>query len=95
MNPGGTVLLVDDDPGLRRALARLLRTEGFTLAAFASAEEFLHAPPPPPPACVILDVSLPGLDGLAVQRRLAEDGTPLPVVFLTGHGDISMSVRAI
>jgi len=88
------VYLVDDAPGLRRALQRLLELEGLEVSAFASAEEFLAALPLEEPACLVLDVDLPGLDGLALQERLGARPT-LPIVFLTGKGDIPMSVRAM
>jgi len=90
-----TVYIVDDDPGVRRSLSRVLREEGFDVLAFESAEAFLTRPDMTSRGCLVLDVSLPGLDGLALQRRLSEAGQALPIVFLTGHGDIPMSVRAI
>ena len=90
-----SVFLVDDDPGVRKALARVLRGEGWRVETFESAEAFLARPDPLGPGCLVLDVALPGLDGLELQRRIAEAGNALPVVFLTGHGDIPMSVRAI
>ena len=97
MIPHETVFLVDDEPGMLKALGRLLRAEGFKVQPFASAAAFLAAPPPPPSccACLVLDVSMPVMDGLELQRRLTAGGSPLPVIFLTGHGDIPMSVRAI
>lgn len=91
----GKVYLVDDEPDLRRALERLLRAEGCEVAGFDSADEFLAKVPPDAPGCVVLDVAMPGLDGLAMQQRLTADGALLPIVFLTGHGDIPMSVRAV
>lgn len=97
MNATGTpvVFLVDDDEQLLRALGRLLRQHGFTTAAFASAEAFLREQDVSQPGCLVLDVNLPGLDGLALQRRLTERGASRPVIFLTGHGDIPASVQAI
>lgn len=95
MNPHPIVHLVDDEAGLRRALTRLLSANGLTVHAHASAEEFLAAYDATEPACLILDVAMPGIDGLELQRRLTRDGTLLPIVFLTGHGDIPMSVEAI
>lgn len=89
------VFLVDDDEQLLRALARLLRQHGFTTAAFASAEAFLREQDASQPGCLVLDVNLPGLDGLALQRRLTERGSARPIIFLTGHGDIPASVQAI
>lgn len=90
-----TVFIVDDDAVLRRALVRLLREHGWQTVAYASAEDFLTQRDPQAPGCLVLDVSLPGLDGLALQRRLAQDGPALPIVFLTGYGDIPMSVQAV
>ena len=89
------VFLVDDDEHLLRALGRLLRQHGFATAAFASAEAFLREQDASQPGCLVLDVNLPGLDGLALQRRLTERGSSRPIVFLTGHGDIPASVQAI
>ena len=92
-----TIFLVDDDPAVLRALARMLRQEedGWEVRAFDSAEAFLDRPDPEAEGCLVLDVTLPGLDGLALQQRLAASGRGWPIVFLTGHGDIPMSVRAI
>jgi len=90
-----TVFLVDDDPAARKALSRVLREEGFSVEAFESAETFLARPGTRPDGCLVLDVTLPGLDGLELQHRLAEAGQGLPIVFVTGYGDIPMSVRAI
>jgi FixJ family two-component response regulator len=93
--PAPTVFIVDDDPAVRRALVRLLKAAGFRPAAFASAEDFLRRPLPAGPACAILDVSMTGLSGLDLQRTLAARDARLPVVFLTGHGDVPMSVQAM
>jgi len=90
-----TVYLVDDDPAIRKGLSRLLRTANWRVDAFASCEEFMLGHDPNAPGCLLLDVMLPGLNGLELQRRLADDGNPLPIIFLTGQGDIPMSVRAI
>ena len=89
------VFLVDDDPKVLKALTRLLRAHGFATMTFESAEAFLSRYDAGAPGCLVLDVSLPGLDGLALQRRLAEGAPALPIVFLTGHGDIPMSVQAV
>ena len=89
------VYLVDDEEPTRKALARLLRSHGLAVEAFSSALEFLAANRGHRTACLVLDVSMPGLDGFEVQRRLAESGSWMPVVFLTGRGDISMGVRAM
>ncbi len=90
-----TVFIVDDDAVLLRALGRLLRECGFQTATYASAEDFLAQHDAAAPGCLVLDVSLPGLDGLELQRRLADAGPALPIVFLSGHGDIPMTVQAI
>lgn len=89
------VYVVDDDPSMRGALGRLLKSADFRVEAFASAEEFLSRPLPDAPACVILDVCIPGLDGLDTQHLLAERNGSPPVVFITGYGDIPLSVRAM
>jgi FixJ family two-component response regulator len=89
------VFIVDDEPAVRRSLSRLLRAAGFEAEAFDSPEAFLRNPPADAPGCLVLDVSMPGLDGLAVQRELATRGSAMPIVFLTGHGDIPMSVKAM
>jgi FixJ family two-component response regulator len=89
------IFLVDDDPGVRKSLARVLREEGWTVEEFDSAEAFLARGDPKAQGCLVLDVTMPGLDGLTLQRRLRETGEDWPIVFLTGHGDIPMSVQAI
>lgn len=93
--PDATVVTVDDDPSVRRALGRLLRAAGYRVEAYASAEEFLACSLPAPPACVVLDVGMPGLGGLDVQQTLRARGAELPIVFITGQGDIPTSVRAM
>lgn len=90
-----TIHLVDDDAGLRKALSRLLRAEGYDIRAFACAADFLAACHADEIDCLLLDVSMPDLDGLELQRRLVRSGATIPIVFLTGHGDIPMSVRAV
>jgi FixJ family two-component response regulator len=90
-----TVFVVDDDPGVRKSLARMLREEGYDVQAYDSAESFLARPDPHSRGCLLLDVSLSGIDGLALQARLAEAGEDNPIVFLTGRGDIPMTVRAM
>ncbi len=89
------VFVVDDDPSVRGAIGRLLKSVGLRVEAFASAEEFLQHPLPDAPSCVILDLCTPGLGGLDAQHALAERSTSPPVVFITGHGDIPLSVRAM
>lgn len=91
-----TVVLVDDDAAVLSALSRVLRAEGIAVLPFDSAEAFLASRPGTPTACIVLDVTMPGIDGLALQERLADAGGPAPpIVFLTGHGDIPMTVRAM
>lgn len=93
--PAPIVSIVEDDPLLARALERLLREEGWATRWFPSAEDFLAGFDAAVDGCLLLDVHLPGLDGLALQRRLNALGMPLPIVFLTGHGDIPMTVTAV
>jgi FixJ family two-component response regulator len=90
-----TVHIVDDDPALCKALSRVLQLHGWRVRLFASSEAFLAECDDSASGCVLLDVQLPGLDGLALQQRLIEVGITLPIVFLSGHGDIPMSVRAL
>ncbi|MGZ8289843.1 MAG: response regulator transcription factor [Telluria sp.] len=92
---GVVVHIVDDDAAMRTALSRLLAAGGFGVRAHDSAAQFLAAPPPSAPGCILLDVNMPGLSGLQLQDHLAQVGNPLPIVFLTGDGNIAMSVRAI
>ena len=89
------VVVVDDDPSFRNFLSRLVQTIGVKTLLFTSAEEFLAAPQPDGPCCLVLDVQMPGLSGLDLQRELARRGRPLPIVFTTGHGDIPMTVEAM
>lgn len=88
------IRVVDDDASFRTALSRLLRAAGFETRGYASAAEFLEGNPTDP-GCVVLDVQMPGLNGLDLQKALAAMEEPLPVIFLTGHGDIPMSVQAL
>jgi FixJ family two-component response regulator len=90
-----TVYLVDDDLAVRRALSRVLGEAGWQVETFESAEAFLAQPDRKAADCLVLDVTMPGMDGLALQRRLREEGEAMPIVFLTGHGDIPMTVQAI
>jgi FixJ family two-component response regulator len=90
-----TVFIVDDDASVRDALGNLMRSVGLNAQLFASAQEFLKIPQPDSPACLILDVRMPGLGGLDCQRQLADAGCHVPIIFMTGHGDIPMSVRAM
>jgi FixJ family two-component response regulator len=90
------VFVVDDDPSVRKALTRLMRSAGYDVTTFASAHEFLdRAKSEEQPGCVVLDVRMPGLSGLDLQAELQKIHTTLPIVFMTGHGDIPMSVRAM
>jgi DNA-binding NtrC family response regulator len=89
------IYVVDDDASMREALESLLRSVGSRVQTFASAQEFLDAPRPDVPSCLVLDVQLPGLSGLDLQRELAKSSSPIPIVFLTGHGNIPMSVQAM
>jgi FixJ family two-component response regulator len=91
----GTVLVVDDDPALRESVGRLLRSLGLDTQLFASISDFLESDPPDGPACLVLDVRMPGKSGLDLQRELAAANRGLPIVFITGHGDIPMSVQAM
>jgi FixJ family two-component response regulator len=93
--PAGTVIVVDDDPGVREALQSLLRSVGLTVALFGSVQEFLERDQPQGPSCLVLDVRLPGKSGLEVQDELRKANVHLPVIIVTGHGDIAMSVRAM
>jgi FixJ family two-component response regulator len=89
------VFLIDDDPSVRDALKSLLRSVGLDVQAFGSAQEFLRTERPDAPACLVLDVRLPGPSGLDFQQDLAESNIQLPIIFITGHGDIPMSVKAM
>ena len=91
----GIVFVVDDDAGIRNSLRRLITSVGSTVEVFPSARAFLEARRPDAPGCLVLDVRLPGLSGLDLQRELAATDAELPIVFLTGHGDIPMSVHAM
>ena len=90
-----TVLVIDDDPDLRASVGRLLRSFGLGVQLFASISDFLKSEPPDGPTCLILDVRLPGESGLDLQRELAAANRDLPIIFITGHGDIPMSVQAM
>ena len=90
-----TVFVVDDDPSMRRSLESLLRSVGHDVHAFSSAPEFMRAERKNAPGCLVLDVRLPGMSGLAFQQELAKAGVALPIIFVTGHGDVPMSVRAM
>jgi FixJ family two-component response regulator len=89
------VFVVEDDPSVREALAGLIRSAGWNVEVYVSAQEFLARPRIDGPGCLVLDVGLPGLSGLDLQARMAELDQNIPIVFITGHGDIPMSVRAM
>jgi len=93
--PDPVVFVVDDDPSLRHALTNLLRSVGLRVETFGSAREFLAGPRPDAPGCLVLDVRLPGLSGLDLQRELAAAQIDLPIIFITGYGDIPMTVQAM
>src|SRR5580700_2281347 len=90
-----TVLVIDDDTDLRASVGRLLRSIGLDVQLFASISDFLKSNPPDGPTCLVLDVRLPGQSGLDLQRELAAAKRELPIIFITGHGDIPMSVQAM
>jgi FixJ family two-component response regulator len=91
----GIVFVVDDDSSVRKAAARLFRVTGFQVETFVTAQEFLAYSRPDLPSCLVLDVRMPGLSGVELQEQLAAYDTDLPIVFLTGHGDIPMTVKAM
>jgi FixJ family two-component response regulator len=90
-----TVYIIDDDRGMRQAIQDLVESVGLRAEVFATGEEFLRRQPAPAPGCLVLDVRLPQMSGLDFQRRLAESGVSIPIIFITAHGDIPMSVRAL
>ena len=93
--PGTTVYIVDDDEGVREALSSLFRSLGLGARTFSSARDFLAANLADTPGCLVLDVRLPGLSGLHLQHELADRGIEIPIIFITGHGDVPMTVRAM
>jgi FixJ family two-component response regulator len=95
MDAEALVFVVDDDAPMRESLQNLLRSVGLRVEAFASAQEFLRCTRPDVPSCLVLDVRLPGLSGLELQQRLAEGDMAMPIIFITGHGDIPMTVQAM
>jgi FixJ family two-component response regulator len=94
MSAGREVIVVEDDPGLREAVERLLLAAGYSTQSFASGEALLEAPARSRAACLIADVRLPGLSGFQLRERLAEQGTPLPVIYITAHDDPRARARA-
>src|SRR5882757_2535487 len=90
-----TILVIDDDPALRESIGRLLRSLGLDARLFGSIPEFLECDPPAGPTCLVLDVRLPGRSGLDLQRELGAANREIPIIFITGHGDVPMSVQAM
>jgi len=97
MTPAGapTVFVIDDDAAMRAAIRGLLKSAGLPSESYGTAEEFLRSKRPDGPSCLVLDVSLPGVSGLDFQRQLADAGIQIPIIFITGHGDIPMTVKAM
>ena len=93
-DPTSIVFVVDDDVSVRESLDLLIRTAGWQPETFASSQDFLSRPRPAVPCCLVLDVTLPGLSGLDLQKKLAER-TDMPIIFITGHGDVPMTVQAM
>jgi FixJ family two-component response regulator len=90
-----TVFVIDDDADMRAAIQGLLKASGLRSESFGTAEEFLRKNEPDGPSCLVLDVSLPGVSGMELQRKLTDAGVSIPIIFITGHGDIRMTVKAI
>ena len=90
-----TVFIIDDDPAVRDAIGLLLRAGGLSMDTFASAAEFLAAAAARQPGCVVLDVRMPGMSGLDLQKQLQTQGYRIPIIFITGHGDVPMAIRAM
>jgi len=90
-----TVFIIDDDPDIRASMRRLLKTVGLHAELFANAQDFLQQEMPKGPSCVVLDMRLPGMSGLEVQRTIIETGMNIPIIFITAHGDIPMTVKAM
>lgn len=95
MSTKAIVYVVEDDPGMRDALSRLLKAAGLQVETFVNAQTFLEACPPYRPGCLILDIRMPGMSGLELQKILTEEGIHLPTIVITGHGDVPMAVRAM
>src|SRR5215475_8204778 len=95
LNATSIVFVVDDDISVRESLELLIRSAGWRSETFASAHEFLARPRVAMPSCLVLDVSLPDLNGLELQKRVADDRTDMPIIFITGHGDVPMTVQAM
>ena len=95
MDANATVFVVDDDAAMRDSLKDLIRSVGLRVELYASAQDFLRSEHPDVPGCLVLDVRMPGLSGLDLQRRLTEAGVSMPIIFISGHGDVPMTVRAL
>ncbi len=95
MTDSSVVYVVDDDPSVRKSTGRLIRSAGYKVETFKSADEFLDRRPSDGPSCLILDMRMPGLNGLDLQERLAEAGAAMPIIFVTGHASVSSTVRAM
>src|SRR5713226_285950 len=93
--PAATVFVIDDDASMRAAIEGMLKSVGLHSETFGTAQDFLRRKRPDGPSCLVLDVRLPGVSGLDFQRQLADVGLRIPIIFITGHGDIPMSVRAM
>jgi FixJ family two-component response regulator len=93
--PDSVVFVVDDDAAVRESIQSLIRSVGLYVESFASAQDFLRRKPPDVPGCLVLDIRLPGFSGLELQRKLTDAGIRIPIVFMTGHGDIPMTVKAM
>ena len=89
------VFIIDDDARMRAAMERLLKSVGLLAESFATPQDFLRRKPPDGPSCLVLDVRLPGMSGLDVQRKLIDSGVHIPIIFISGHGDIPMTVKAM
>ena len=94
-NRATTIAVIDDNRSVRKALTRLLQSAGYTVKAYADAREFLERDVPENANCILLDIKMPGLDGMELQERLSTDSFSAPIIFLTGHGDVKTSVSAI
>ena len=94
-SPAAVVFIVDDDASVRKSLSRVISTAGYRVQAYASPQEFLAREPEPGPSCLVLDVRMPGVTGLDLQQTLARAVHEIPIIFITGHGDIPMSVKAM
>ncbi|MFO1422769.1 MAG: response regulator [Candidatus Competibacteraceae bacterium] len=95
MNAGPTVFVIDDDQAVREAISLLLRADGLAVTTFASAAAFLESTAVQQPSCLVLDVRMPGMSGLDLQKQLRARGSHIPILFVTGHGDVPMAIRAM